>query len=403
MSKIFISLLIVFGIYSYQGNVDDADLRFVILTWKPGQDTSTEISINFRINDKTEIGKIYYDTRPGDGTPSSYSYSREATSKKFKGLTGNVIQYVELSNLTPGVPYYFIVVDETGEYSKEMKFKTIAKDAENITFVSGGDMGDSDKTIEMMAQAGKLSPDIAIVGGDIAYANGKFDSWERWNRWLKGWKEKMVTPDGFSIPVIAAIGNHETNKWPGPIHAKAPYYYYIFGYGDSTYFYKKFGKNLNLIFLDTGHINSYKGDQLEWMEEQLQELKDERLKVAVYHVPLYPSHRDFHLREAEMGRKYWEPLFNEYKVKFAMENHDHTFKRSKKIWGGSLATNEDDWTLYVGDGAWGKGGREVGPRWYLEKFTSDAHFWLVSLSADQIRFKAISDKEETLDDFTEGY
>ena len=86
-----------------------------------------------------------------------------------------------------------------------------------------------------------------------------------------------------------------------------------------------------------------------------------------------------------------------------MENHDHTFKRSKKIWGGSLATNEDDWTLYVGDGAWGKGGREVGPRWYLEKFTSDAHFWLVSLSADQIRFKAISDKEETLDDFTEGY
>ena len=281
MSKIFISLLIVFGIYSYQGNVDDADLRFVILTWKPGQDTSTEISINFRINDKTEIGKIYYDTRPGDGTPSSYSYSREATSKKFKGLTGNVIQYVELSNLTPGVPYYFIVVDETGEY---------AKDAENISFVSGGDMGDSDKTIEMMAQAGKLSPDIAIVGGDIAYANGKFDSWERWNRWLKGWKEKMVTPDGFSIPVMAAIGNHETNKWPGPIHAKAPYYYYIFGYGDSTYFYKKFGKNLNLIFLDTGHINSYKGDQLEWMEEQLQELKDERLKVAVYHVPLYPSH-----------------------------------------------------------------------------------------------------------------
>ena len=81
MSKIFISLLIVFGIYSCQGNVDDADLRFVILTWKPDQDTSTEISINFRINDKTEIGKIYYDTRPGDGTPSSYSYSREATSK----------------------------------------------------------------------------------------------------------------------------------------------------------------------------------------------------------------------------------------------------------------------------------------------------------------------------------
>lgn len=179
MSKIFISLLIVSRIYSYQGNADNADLRFVILTWKPGQDTSTEISINFRINDKSRNGKIYYDTKPGDGTPLSYSYSSKATAKIFKGLTGNVIQYVELSNLTPGVPYYFIVEDETGEYSKEMKFKTIAKDAENITFVSGGDMGGSDKTIEMMAQAGKLSPDFAIIGGDIAYGNGKFHSWKK--------------------------------------------------------------------------------------------------------------------------------------------------------------------------------------------------------------------------------
>ena len=373
------------------------------MTWKPGQDASSSISINFRVPHFSKKTHIIYGTRPTDENIEGIKNIKKAITKEFRGLTDNYISYIELDNLLPNTIYYFRLADDQGHFTKEMKFKTLTRDNSDLSFVFGGDMGSSDKTIKMMAQAASYSPDFAVVGGDIAYGNGQYSNWEKWQKWLKGWQENMVSQNGYMIPVVAVVGNHETNKWPGPSVFRAPFFHYVFDYDGQTYSHMKMGKSLNLILLDTGHLNLYSGKQLKWLEKKLIELEQEKLKIAVYHIPLYPSHRSFKLRQAKLGRQKWEPLFNKYGVKFGIENHDHTFKRSKKIWNGKLAKNEYEWTMYLGDGAWGKGGRAVGPRWYLEKYSSDAHFWLAKVSSNQIRFQAINDKNEYLDDFTEAF
>ena len=56
----------------------------------------------------------------------------------------------------------------------------------------------------MMKTAAAIDPDVALIGGDIAYANGKhFFNWETL---LRQWHQLMITPEGYTIPLVAAFG-----------------------------------------------------------------------------------------------------------------------------------------------------------------------------------------------------
>jgi len=70
----------------------------------------------------------------------------------------------------------------------------------------------------------------------------------------------------------------------------------------------------------------------------------------------YPSYRSMKGSTRRPGtgegnRKHWVPLFEKYRVPVVLEHHDHTFKRSKPLIGGSANSNG---VLYLGDGSWGK-------------------------------------------------
>jgi hypothetical protein len=47
-----------------------------------------------------------------------------------------------------------------------------------------------------------------------AYDNGIAACYRRWDEWFHYWEELMVTPGGYSIPILAAIGNHEVLLLP---------------------------------------------------------------------------------------------------------------------------------------------------------------------------------------------
>ena len=51
------------------------------------------------------------------------------------------------------------------------------------------------------------SPDFALLGGDLAYANGQ--DWKRWLDWIEEYADHARIADGLSIPFVVAIGNHE--------------------------------------------------------------------------------------------------------------------------------------------------------------------------------------------------
>jgi hypothetical protein len=307
-----------------------------------------------------------------------------------------------LTGLQPGKTYHFIVDEKKYGPSKPRKFRTLPGGTAPIRFVNGGDMGQEGPVIPLLTLAGKTDPHFAIIGGDIAYVNGLLGWYNEWDMWLENWDTLMVTSEGHMIPIVAAIGNHETNRYvTDDPKLKAPWYISLFGRqaGDKMYYERKFGDNMVLLALDSGHLTPHDGAQTAWLGKALARNKDVKYKIAAYHVPLYPAHRDYEGSYSVLGRTHWGPLFDQYEVTLGLEHHDHVLKRSKPIRNGEVA---ESGTIYIGDGCFGREPRDIDPqpRWYNAVEASVPHFWVVDVTDQGLRFQAIDHEGATRDTFT---
>ncbi len=259
----------------------------------------------------------------------------------------------EINGLTPGTDYEFKV----GKQSPTYRFATMpAKATDAIHFVSGGDCGVNPHAVANNIQAARQDPMFAVIGGDLAYDNGKSVATNL--AFLRNYSKHMVGKNGRLIPMLAGIGNHEVDGGYGTKRDKAPFFYSLFDsfYPDTGYATLDFGEYLSLIFLDTGHTSNIGGDQADWLERELKERKDHPHVIVVNHVPAYPSARSMEGAKGKAGtgeenRKHWVPLFEKYRVPVVLEHHDHTFKRTKPLIDGMA---NDNGVLYLGDGSWGR-------------------------------------------------
>lgn len=373
---------------------------FVYLLY-PG-DPSTSITVGYQTSDLSTTSKVYYDSEPRGGDVDAYAFNAIGTQTRVSGLpVTRTIHHVTLTDLLPGTTYYFIAGDEKGGYSPERFFRTIPSDDRPLRFVAGGDMGATSATRALLRVAGQQDPDFAVVGGDIAYANGEPRNYRAWEKWFQNWDELMRAPDGRLIPIVAAIGNHEVNdSGAADPSRRAPFYFAYFGpQAGGTFFDRAFGANMALAVLDSGHIAPHDGAQATWLDDALSAYDDLSFTFAVYHVPLYPSHRDFDGSGSVAGREHWAPLFDAHHLTAAFENHDHTMKRTKRIRDNEV---NPEGVLFLGDGSWGVVPREVDPerRWYEEVAVGVGHVWIVDVTADETTFRAIDANGSVLDETT---
>ena len=377
--------------------------QHVYLTWQG--DTSTTMTVNYQTSAESSVSQVRYDTVARSDL-ASYRFSATGTAHKVPGVAdGRAVHNVELSGLEPGTAYYFVAGDPQNGFSNEHKFRTIPQDDQALRFVSGGDMNVGKHTRRLLVQAGALDPLFALVGGDLAYVNGKTKNYAKWDQWLRAWQENMVTPDGFSVPMVLAIGNHEVEGGYGQSASQAPFYYGYFAQaGARAYFARRFGANLVLYVLDSGHTAPHDGAQLEWLASTMHQTRDVPYRFALYHVPLYPGFRSPQDPYAVAGRQHWRPLFDQYRLTTAFENHDHVLKRSKLLRNDQV---DEAGTLYLGDGCFGKPTRFLrGPRredrtkrWYIAHSASVPHFWLVDLSAEKVVFKGVDEHGAVVDEY----
>jgi hypothetical protein len=102
-----------------------ADKNFVYLTWSD-IDTSTTINVNYHT--KTEImgvTQVRYDSVSRNGNPARYRFSSQGKKRTLLGIERN-FHSVQLTNLTPGKPYYFIVGNNEDGYSREYQIYYVA-------------------------------------------------------------------------------------------------------------------------------------------------------------------------------------------------------------------------------------------------------------------------------------
>jgi hypothetical protein len=217
------------------------------------------------------------------------------------------------------------------------------------------------------------------MDGDLV---GVGTSEEQWDEWFDDWHELMITPQGRRIPLLTAIGNHEVRGGKTPAHA--PYYYNRIPLpGAQSYYALRFGPHLSVVTLDSGHTTPLDGAQLDWLRQTLEEHKNSTWLIMHYHVPAYPSVRDYDGAVSTAIRRLWVPLFEQYGAQLAVEAHDHSFKRTHPIRDGKVDPQRG--IVYIGDGSWGvppRPTKKLEECWWLREVASAEHYWRITLPPD---------------------
>lgn len=374
----------------------------MILTWTG--DPTTSIVIDWhRLADDEDIPAAI------QARPRGTDEWRAFPAERFEfPHSDRLIDRVEITGLQPDTGYEF----RGSPDEKTYWFRTMPATLERpVVIAAGGDVRHRKSWMsEMNSAAMEHDPDVVVWGGDLAYADGRPDRVDRWYEFLDSMVETLVSDDGRVPPVVAGMGNHEIR---GGYHRDrinshadrvdlAPFFYALFAFpGDPGYGVLDFGDYLSIVMGDSDHSNPIAGEQTQWMARTLEQRRNVPHLIPVYHVPAWPSHRDFDGSVSRAVREHWVPLFERNGIHLALENHDHTYKRTVPIFEGE--ENAERGIIYIGDGSWGVGTRSVHSvedTWYLEKAQSVRHALIITLHPDHKVVDAINSSGEEIDTIT---
>lgn len=361
----------------------------VYLTY--GGNPSTSIDIHWQDVKSEGNMKVFYKKK------GEY-YCHEAESKSLAvPKYGVSYSHAKLSNLEEDTVYEFKIGNDEEIYS----FKTIPSALKGeVCFAVGGDAyGKLGLFQKMNAQIVKQNPRFIVIGGDIAYARGYYtgllpaNPLERWNTFFREYFKTMRSPEGYLIPMVPIVGNHDASR------ADHAFYDAIFAIPSGFSFQTvNLGDYLTLICLDTGHISLIEGIQTEWLSDILAVKKKVPYLFAAYHMAAYPSYYPCDGEIPVKIRRNWVPLFDEGGLQVAFEHHNHMYKRTYRLKGGEI---DDTGVLYLGDGAWGvkpRRSKTCPDRWYLAESSSLNHFFLVRVRPDLCEIDAIGIDGELIDE-----
>ncbi len=314
--------------------------------------------------------------------------------------TGNVIHSVLLKDLKPGTNYAFELERVgTTERLRRYFFRTAPETAaEPLAFVTGGDMyGTREKLDAMNAEAGRHEAAFALLGGDLAYANGRDAN--RWYDWVDSWARFAITPEDNCLPMIAVIGNHECSQNLNEVAERdrasfdplqsAKFYYSLFPMPEGkSNFAVDFGDYMSVVCLDSYHTQTPKS-QAVWLEETLRGRTHLPNLFVCYHRPAYGT---LVKNDMEEIRQHWTPIIEKYGVDAVFENDHHVYKRTLPLKAGKL---DPEGVAYLGDGAWGVETREI--PWerarrlgYVVRGEKVNHLIKVTLEREFQRFDALT-------------
>ncbi len=385
----------------------EATPRHVYLTWQGDPTASVTVNLHTIVAGASPpAATVHYDTLSHGGRWQDYAWQATGTSVRLVDVPHRTLHRVRLTDLLPGRVYWFVAGDTVGGFTAERAFRTIPDGDGALRFVAAGDMGVADKSRRLQAVAAAQEPLFVLLGGDLAYTNGDWNLAPIWDTWLDNWQQLMVTPSGLTVPMVSAIGNHEVAGGYHGTAENAPIYLQYLAQNDAaSYYVRRVGPRLVIFLLDSGHLASHGGQQADWLEQQLAANAEVPVRLATYHVPLFPGFRLPSSDYSKAGRKHWQPLFDRYQLLAAFENHDHIFKRTHPIRGKQI---DPQGTIYLGDGSFGRGPRAVdGPRqthlhrrWYLDQLRSAGHIWRVDVEADRVVFAAVNQEGHVFDRVT---
>ena len=354
-------------------------------TWQR-DDTAHTMAVSWKTSSDVG-GVVYYDTVSGDSTPSSYGFSVEAVSHSSDDING-IYHDAELTGLEPETVYYYICGSPETGFSEERSFKTLSLVRSHLRIVAGGDSRTNpelrDLVSSVMAQYG---PDFVFYNGDFVN-NGNDDA--QWDDFFDQADNLWVTSEGYGIPIVPAIGNHDGGSSNYDERLALP--------GNEEWYSLNFGSDIHLVVLNSESTVEGFGLQTEWLRADLEKHKEYPWKFVLFHRNVLKNYHDIWLT----GVNRWIPILDEYGVDIIFSGHSHNYQRSVPVnWTRSRTEAQasyDEGIMYLTSGAWGAPLYETVEGWWVASTASRLHFTLIDMYANgTLKLQAIDETGEVFD------
>ncbi|WP_417198165.1 T9SS type A sorting domain-containing protein [Bizionia sp.] len=332
--KLPLMLLMLLGLVRL-GYANNDKYRLILL-----DDPATTITVAWNQISGSNAS-VYYDTVDHGTDFNAYTFNKTVDREtSAKGMTN---QFARLSGLLPNTIYYFLIHDSEG-VSQQFWFKTAPDDDSRLFFIAGGDSRNN-RTPRQNANklVSKLKPHAVLFGGDMTNA----DSNSEWQDWFDDW-QLTTAADGRMFPIVPARGNHENTSS----------IYDLFDTPNAdSYYAMTWGNNMIRTYTLNSEI-SVLGDQLTWLENDLNTASDLTWKMAQYHKPMRPHTSGKSEGNAQYGA--WAQLFYDQQVRLVVDCDSHMSKTTWPIKPSSDPGNDEGFvieeqggTVYTGEGCWG--------------------------------------------------
>ena len=360
--------------------------------------------------DPTTEAVLSWITNETDGHSNIFRYSKindpaftkiTAKTKSIPERNDLQLHTVKIHNLSPGCVYQFKV----GEQNIIRSFKTLPANlpSNGIKVGFAGDAHFDGKGHNLYDEFCRVMRDeeIHILAGTGDYVDCEgIIGLAQTNRWL-GFLSMIdrylcKKDDKYNyIPVVFAIGNHETDPDKGTDPDAASYLRFFFEYPNKlepegqNYGTIKIGDYLQLLIMDTWHTAIPGGYQKKWLKNVIDQTITHAVPI-MHSTPFLTNRNPWGEVEKAIRDEWFEIFYNSENIRIAFDGHDHSWKRTvplginseRPVHGsnekdkGYFTVNDnyivrkENGIVFFGDGGWGSNSRgeryNPATTWYLE-------------------------------------
>lgn len=318
----------------------------------------TKVSLTPGKNE-TELNFAWYSKASAGATPvvhfgtdkaalSAYSGAAAAADQSLTGDEAYDYNHVTVTGLKENTTYYY-AVEKNGVQTDPVEYKTGSFSSVKMLFVGdpqiGASKGQPQGSDKLVPDAGAANtaarndsfgwertlnaavaqnPDVSFIisAGDQVNKTGKPKEEE-----YAGYLNPAVLQ---SLPVATTIGNHDSLN---------PDYQYHFNNPNSTSYgatqaggdyYYSYGPGL-FIVLNTNNYNVAEHEKA--IAQAVASDPDAQWRIVSIHQDIYGSGLDHSDTDGMILRTQLTPIFDKYDIDVVLQGHDHTYSRTKLLYG----------------------------------------------------------------------
>ncbi len=332
---------------------------------------NTEMKVNWQLSKTIDCEVLW-------GTDTSYDLG-SVVSVEY----GSDHQHsYTFTNLDLETKYYYKIISETDTVTGF--FRTAPHEHETkLTFFAYGDTrsqpdhhNDIAEQIVTNYMTDENAMSFILSSGDLVNDG---DDEKDWDKQFFDPSYEYIQEMFRSLPYMACLGNHEG---VGLLFKK--YFSYSF-YAERCYWSFDYGP-AHFTIVDQYDSYDIGSEQYQWIVDDLSSAT-KPWKFVIFHAPGW-SAGGGHSNNATV-QEVLQPLFNEYGVQFVITGHNHYYAKAKV-----------DNVIHITTGGGGAPQHNPDPSHpNILKVAKEYHFCKLQIDGDSLRFTAINDMGDIIDDF----